>query len=151
MGKHKASKDLNDDELDHFIATKIMGWRRGGFEESCIRESIGGCSLTTFEYGLAFKEDGLNWCDAERDYYLVGCDELPAGGWDTNEIWSPSTNLNHTHIAEEEFLCKSKEEDPICNAYLNKLLKKSDYWVLLSSARSRSEALYETFLERNPK
>lgn len=143
MNKHKASKDLTNDELDYFIAEKIMGWRRGSFEEFGVRKSV--------EYRLVFKKDGLNWCDAERDHYLVGCDELPAGGWDTNEIWSPSTNLNHTHIAEEEFLCKSKEEDPICNAYLNKLLKKSDYWVLLSSARSRSEALYETFLERNPK
>lgn len=141
MNKHKASKDLNDDELDHFIATKIMGWRRGGFEEVGVRKSV----------RLVFKEDGFEWCDKERTHYIVGCDELPAGGWDTNEIWSPSANLNHTHIAEEEFLCKSKEEDPICNAYLNKLLKKSDYWVLLSSARSRSEALYETFLERNPK
>jgi len=139
-------KYLTDDELDHFIATKIMGWRRGEFEEFGVNKSI--------EYRLVFKENGLKWCDTERDHYLVSCAELPAGGWDTNEIWSPSTNLNHTHIAEEKFLHNAPDfpdKNFICDQYLENLYGRNDYWVVCASARSRSEALYETFLEQNHK
>lgn len=129
-----ASKNLTDDELDHFIATKIMGWRRGEFEEFGVNKSI--------EYRLVFKKNGPKWCDTERDHYMVSCAELPAGGWDTNEIWSPSTNLNHAHIAEGKYL-----NGFIGALYLENLIKKEAYLVVCASARSRSEALYETYIK----
>lgn len=140
MNNRKTSKDLTNDELDHFIALKIMGWRRGSFEETGVRKSV----------RIVFKEDGFEWCDKETTHYIV---DGGAGGFDTNEIWSPSTNLNHTHIAELKFLFG--EQNPItfeiCDEYLVKLLTKIDCWAVCSSARNRSEALYEVFLERNPK